>query len=89
MKTITYCGANADFVIDLDEEIFDDMELIDDLAALDAGDGGALLRVTDKLLGPRKKELYDAIRDEHGRVPRKTFGEAMALIIREAVPKNA
>lgn len=88
MKTVTYCGRNADFVMEIDEAVFDDMELIEDLAALDAGDGGALLRVTDRLLGPRKRELYDAIRDEHGRVPRKTFGEAMGIIIQAAIPKN-
>lgn len=82
-------ATSGGFSWEIDPEAYDDMEMIDDLAALDAGDGGALLRVSDRLLGAEgKRALYDHLRDDRGRVPRKAFGEAMAEIIRESIPKN-
>ena len=73
MKTIT---TKDGFVIEIDEEAFDDMEVVDMLADLESN---ALLlpKLLKKTLGDKgKKDLYDFVRNDKGRVP---SGKAMSL----------
>lgn len=44
----------------------DDMELLDDLVDLQNDDISALKRIIVRLLGDRKKDLYDHCRGENG-----------------------
>lgn len=78
------CGFEAD----IDETVFDDMEMVDRLIAFDRGDYAGLPELVDAVLGPRKPALYDALRNERGRVPTKAFGEAFGEILREVLPKK-
>lgn len=58
------------FVCEVDEQAFNDMELLEDLAALDGGDVRRVPAIVEQLLGAEgKKALYDHIRTESGRVP--------------------
>ena len=73
MKTIT---TKAGFVIEIDEEAFDDLEVVDMLAEID--DNPLILsKLLTKTLGKDgKKALYDFTRNDKGRVP---SGAALAL----------
>lgn len=79
------CG----FEIDIDEAVFDDMEMVDRLIAFDRGDYACLPELIRAVLGERKQALYDALRDEHGRVPTKAFGDAFGELLREVLPKKS
>lgn len=58
------------FVCEVDEQAFNDMELLEDLAALDGGDVRRVPAIVVQLLGTEgKKALYNHIRTESGRVP--------------------
>lgn len=49
--------------LSIDENVMDDMELLDLLAQLDDGNGYAIPRVVEHLLGKeQKKKLYNAVR---------------------------
>lgn len=51
--------------IRVNDDAFDDMELVDDLAALDEGEAFAVSRVLKKLFEPaEKKKLYDFCRED-------------------------
>lgn len=80
------CGFEAE----LDETIIQaDMELLDDLRAVDRGDGMALSRVTDQLLGEHKAALYDKLRDKTGKVPPGKVREALVEILKGFGGKNS
>ena len=58
------------FEFQLDENVMNNMELIEELSAVDQGDITALPKVLVTLLGAeKKKELYDHLRTEDERVP--------------------
>lgn len=58
------------FEFQLDEKVMNNIELIEDLAAVDQGDITMLPKVLVTLLGAeKKKELYEHLRTEDGRVP--------------------
>lgn len=58
------------FVCEIDERALDDMELLEDLVALDGGDIRRVPAIAEQLLGAEgKKALYDHVRTESGRVP--------------------
>ena len=58
------------FRCEIDEQALDDMELREDLVALDGGDGRRLPAIAERLLGKDgKRALYDHVRTESGRVP--------------------
>lgn len=59
------CG----FSCEIEEDAMDDMELLDDLAAVDDGKIWRVKNILQRLMGEEKqKELYEALRDENGRV---------------------
>lgn len=67
--------------IQIDENAMDDMELLDLLAQLDDGNGYAIPRVVEHLLGKeQKKALYDSVR-VNGRAPVRKVVEAMKEIL--------
>ena len=58
------------FKYEIDENIMDDMELVDALAAAQGDDPMQISVVVSKVFGPeQKKKLYDHVRTEDGRVP--------------------
>lgn len=72
---------SRDLVVHIEEENLDNMELLDAIAAVDDGDPFAMSRLCNHLLGKKeKKALYDALRDEKGRVPTASVGSAVREI---------
>ena len=58
------------FETDVNEQIFDDMEILDLIADLEEGKVRAYRRLIDKLFPQEEKaRLYDHLRTEDGRVP--------------------
>lgn len=58
------------FDFEIDEDALDDMELLEDLCALDRGELDVLPAVLGRIIGEnQKKALYDHVRNEKGRVP--------------------
>ena len=61
---------NSGFGFELDKDAMNDMELLEELSALDKGDATVLPSVMERLVGAeQKKALYDHVRNEKGRVP--------------------
>lgn len=56
------------FEFAVDEKVLDNMELVDAISEVDENPT-ALSKVVKLLLGAHKKELYDHVRTEDGRVP--------------------
>ena len=68
------------FAYQIHEEALDDMELLDAIAEID-GNPLAISKVLKMLLGEQqRKELYDHLRGEDGRVSVKAVSEAIADI---------
>lgn len=58
------------FKYEIDENVLDDMELIDAMAASQGEDPTQISVVVSKIFGEeQKKRLYDHIRTDDGRVP--------------------
>ncbi len=76
------------FVLQIDEDVLDDMELIDDLQDLIAGDRTARTKVFNKVFGDSKKDLYNHFRTESGRVPVSRVDEAFSEVIAQLNAKN-
>ena len=75
---LTNIELSCGFVADIDEATFDDMELIDALAELGDGNPLAMPKIATLMFGKEgKKQLYDALRTEEGRVPTAAFNEAI------------
>lgn len=79
------CG----FELDVDETVFEDMELFDLIADLQKGQSLALSDVTAKILGDNKAALYDHLRDEKGRVPITAVSDAVVEIFQKGASKNS
>jgi hypothetical protein len=86
MRTVT---TPSGFCCELDETVFNDMELFDALTGLDAGDMTALPTVVDKIMGKNKKALYDHLRGENGIVPIDRVTVEMRDIILALGGKNS
>ena len=80
----TSCG----FEMDADKIMFDDMELLDAVADVDNGHPERLPYVVNKIVGDRKKDLYDLLRGEDGRVPISKIKEPILEIINQVAGKN-
>lgn len=86
MKHLTLsCG----FETDVDETIFDDMELFDAIMNFQRGDRLSISMITDRILGSQKAALYDLLRTETGRVPVEAVMNAVTELLLEAAPKNS
>lgn len=70
------------FVVILDDDALDDMELIDGLVMVDRGEVSAFPLVMDMLLGSDKQRLYDHCRGENGRVSAKKVMTELGDILR-------
>lgn len=58
------------FSCDIDPDVLNNMELVDDLAEVQAGNALAISRVCLKILGKdNRTRLYDHVRNGAGRVP--------------------
>lgn len=79
------CG----FEVDIDETIFEDMELFEAIAAMQKGQPLALTEVITKVLGDQKAALYDHLRDEKGRVPIKDVSDAVIELFQGSAGKNS
>ncbi len=84
----TSCG----FEMDVDPDMFNDMELFDAVADADSGDENRIVSglstVVSKILGSKKKELFDLLRNENGRVPLDSIKSQIKEIMALAAPKN-
>ena len=68
------------FEVTIDDDVFDDIELVEQLAVIDGGDRAQFPLVLERVLGKeQKKALYDHLRNEKGRVSiaaaMQAFGE--------------
>lgn len=69
MSVITVTTGRG-FSYAVEEDALNDMELLEDMVALDSGDGRALITIGERLLGAGgKRKLYENLRTEKGRVP--------------------
>lgn len=71
------------FEYEVDEDVFDDMELIDALADVTSGrDSLQISAAVLKIFGTeQRKKLYDHLRNEHGRVPTEKIMDAITEIV--------
>lgn len=70
MAELTEITTASGFRCSVEEDALNDMELLENLIALDKGDAAALPDLLLQLLGASgKKALYDHVRTAHGRVP--------------------
>ena len=72
------------FKFEIDPEVFDDMELLDALASSMAEDPLQISKVVGKILGDKKKDLYDHVRAESGRVPVEAIGDEIREMMEAA-----
>lgn len=68
------------FEVELEDDVFDDMELLENLALVDRGDASALPLVVNALMGENKKRLYDHCKRENGRVSARRVIEEVGEI---------
>lgn len=69
------------FLCRIDDEALDDMELLEELAAMDKGDVLVMPAVVARLLGAEEKQrLYDHVR-QHGRVSVSAISTEISEII--------
>ena len=70
------------FEVEVDEGFQDDMELLDDMVALQEGDATRIPAMIGRVLSAdEKKRLYDHLRGENGRVPVAAFTVTFMEII--------
>lgn len=70
------------FEYSVDDKVIDDMELVEDLAAADAGDNARFISAITKILGEKQKaKLYDHLRNKQGRVPVEAVGNEIKEIL--------
>ena len=67
--------------LEIDDNVLDDMELLDELVAMDEGDWHATSKVLERIVGKeQKKKLYDSVRDENGKVTITKINEVFMKI---------
>ena len=77
IKGVTRSG----FEFEVAEDIANDMELFEALTDLDNGDLRAIVPICRTIIGDRKKELYDHLRGEDGRVPIERVSDEIVDIL--------
>lgn len=79
MSEIIHVKTQSGFEADINSDALDDMELLEDLSRMDAGEQWLAARVILRLLGgEQKKKLYDFCRDPYTR--RVPIGKVSALL---------
>lgn len=73
----------------IDEAKFNDMELFEDLVALEGGQMRRLPSAVGKIMGEDKKRLYDHLRGPEGVVPMDAVLRELLEIVRLAGAKNS
>lgn len=77
------CKTSTGFVIELDKNVMNNMELVDALAEAENDNPVALSKACLLLLGKDKRQkLYDHLRQEDGRVPVDAVGAALTDIFK-------
>ena len=74
--------------VNLPADALDDFELLDDLGALEDGNGGRLPRVLRRLAGDSYGALLDTVRDDDGRVSVESGGVLVQELL-EALDPNS
>lgn len=87
---MTHVELSCGFEADIDESAADDMEFLDALELMDTRQNPiGLTRICDILLTPaQKKEFYDCIRDESGKVRVKAAGEQIQEMLGQLTSKK-
>ena len=75
-------------VLSIDEECFDDIELLEALVSIEKGDVSLLPASVDRIFGEEKKRFYDSLRNEKGRVSVTAVMEEIKHIVGELGRKN-
>ncbi len=79
---MTEIRLSSGFTAEVDEKAIDDVEMLEELTALEAGDPTAVIRIM-KMFGldrNKRTELYDMMKDENGRAPANVAFDAMEEI---------
>lgn len=79
------------FKFEIQEEVFDDYELLETLVDADNGDNMAIFKAIDMILdGAQKNKLKEHVRNENGRVPaRAMVQELMEIMEASNAGKNS
>ena len=87
-KVTLSCGFEAE----IDEQAVNDMRFLDLLSDYEKGDKEkifSLKEMSDLILQPEEKaKLYEALKDEKGRIPIDSFGEAMTELVNQLGSKK-
>lgn len=72
------------FEFNINETVMNDMEIVDALASAETGNvlekASAVSVICKKVLGDKRKELYDHVRTDDGRVPPEAIEREMLEI---------
>lgn len=82
------------FKYEVDVDVFNDMELIEAIAASEGDDPLRIVEVIERILGKeQKKALYDSLRNEKGRVEvdavEEAINEIMTAVSEDSEGKNS
>lgn len=85
---MTSIKTSSGFSCDVDESAMNDMELLEDLAAIDGGDIAVLPSALSRIVGSEnKRKLYDHVR-VNGRVPIDSVSQEIGEIITQLGSKK-
>lgn len=85
---MTSIKTSSGFSCDVDESAMNDMELLEDLAAIDGGDISVLPGALSRIVGSEnKRKLYDHVRI-NGRVPIDSVSQEIGEIITQLGSKK-
>lgn len=81
---------SSGFEYELEDDVFDDYELLEILRKIDKGESGCIVDMVDMLLGSKQKQcLKEHIRKENGKVSAsKMLEEVMEIFQKEKEGKN-
>lgn len=86
MKKVTTASG---FACEVNENVFNDMELFEDLCAIEKGDLRRLPPVVGNVVGEQKAALYDHLRGPDGIVPISGVMREVREIVSLAGAKNS
>lgn len=70
------------FVCEIDEDCLNDMETLEEVAKIEEGEVWKVGTVLERMVGTeKKKELYNLLRNEKGRVPIERVSEAFEKLV--------